>query len=96
MKFFNILNFNVKEKNILTFLFSKIENCGIIEPMSEVGEFQSKDPIIIIEEKGDLNHAIRCAEQAQQRAEAPWLKRACAYRVKMLQIQLARQKNKNI
>ena len=47
---------------------------------------------IFIEEKGDLEHAIRCTEQAEKRAEPEWLKRACAFRVKMLQMQLAKQK----
>ena len=45
-----------------------------------------------VEEKGDLEHAIRCAEQAEKRAGTPWLKEACAFRVKMLRIQLAKQK----
>ena len=45
-----------------------------------------------IEEKGDLEHAIRCTEQAEKRAETSWLKKACAFRLKMLRIQLAKQK----
>jgi hypothetical protein len=60
--------------------------------MSKTNKNQCEDPIGFIEEKGDVEHAIRCTEQALQRAEAPWLKQACAFRVKMLQIQLARQK----
>lgn len=61
--------------------------------MSEVEVLQTDELIPIIEEKGDLEHAIRCAEQAAERAEASWLKRACAFRVKMLQIQLAKQRH---
>ena len=58
--------------------------------MIEIDETQP-EPVIITEEKGDLKHAIRCTEQALQRADAPWMKRACAYRIKMLQLQLSRQ-----
>ena len=57
-------------------------------------ELQKTDGLIpFIEEKGDLEHAIRCAEQAEQRADSSWLKQACAFRVKMLRIQLARQRS---
>lgn len=60
--------------------------------MTELRVPQNEELIPFIEEKGDLEHAIRCTEQAEQRAEAPWLKRACAFRLKMLRIQLSRQK----
>ena len=60
--------------------------------MAEVIDPQTNEIIPIIEEKGDLRHAIRCAKQAESRADSPWLKQACAFRLKMLQIQLARQK----
>ncbi|MBQ7413153.1 MAG: hypothetical protein IJV07_02635 [Alphaproteobacteria bacterium] len=32
----------------------------------------------------DTYHDIRCAEQAEQRAEDPFLKKACAYRKQLL------------
>lgn len=60
--------------------------------MSEINTLQVDEPVILIEEKGDLEHAIRCTEQAEQRAKAPWLKKTCSYRVKMLRIQLAKRK----
>ena len=60
--------------------------------MAEVRDPQTNEIIPIIEEKGDLNHAIRCTEQAEKRANSPWLKQACAFRLKMLRIQLDRQK----
>lgn len=60
--------------------------------MSEINVNQLEGRVIIIEEKGDLDHAIRCTEQAEKRAESPWLKQACAFRLKMLQIQKARKK----
>ncbi|MBR6412956.1 MAG: hypothetical protein IKS41_07365 [Alphaproteobacteria bacterium] len=44
------------------------------------------------EEKGDIEHAIRCTRQALNRAQSPWLKEACAYRLKMLSEQLTRQR----
>ena len=69
-----------------------MQNCAIITPMAEVIDPQTNEIISIIEEKGDLKHAIRCTEQAEKRADSPWLKQACAYRLKMLRIQLARQK----
>ena len=62
--------------------------------MSKIDVSQKNEFIPFIEEKGDLEHAIRCTEQALNRAEAPWLKQACAFRIKMLQIQLAKQKKK--
>jgi len=51
-----------------------------------------EDVIPFIGEKGDLEHAIRCTKQAEQRADTPWLKQACAYRLKMLRTQLLKQK----
>ena len=59
--------------------------------MTEV-KVKTEELIPFIEEKGDLEHAIRCAEQAEKRAEKPWLKEACAFRVKMLRIQLSKQR----
>ena len=78
------------------FVFPKRKNYGMMQNMFETDETQFKEPIIIIEEKGDLEHAIRCTEQARQRAGTSWMKQACSYRIKMLQMQLAKQKNKNI
>ena len=60
--------------------------------MVKVNMDSNKDTIIIIEEKGDIEHAIRCAEQAEKRAQYSWLKQACAYRVKMLRLQLDKQR----
>ncbi len=60
--------------------------------MAEINIGPNKEPIIIIEEKGNLEHAIRCAEQAEERARHNWLKQACACRVKMLRLQLAKQR----
>ena len=59
--------------------------------MTEVQTSQFNEQDFFIEEKGDLEHAIRCAEQAEQRAEPAWLKRACAFRVKMLRLQLSKR-----
>ena len=59
--------------------------------MAEIKLSQKNELIPFIEEKGDLEHAIRCAEQAEKRAEVPWLKKACAFRAKMLRIQLSKQ-----
>ena len=49
-------------------------------------------PIYILEEKGDVEHAIRCTEQALNRAQSPWLKTACSYRLQLLRAKLARQR----
>ena len=59
--------------------------------MTDIETSEIDETIPFIEEKGDLEHAIRCTEQAKQRAEEPWLKQACAFRLKMLRIQLAKQ-----
>ena len=58
--------------------------------MIEIDETQS-EPVVVIEEKGDIKHAISCTEQAMQRANVAWMKRVCAHRIKMLRSQLARQ-----
>ena len=60
--------------------------------MQEPNENQLSTLVGYIEEKGDLEHAIRCTQQALERADTSWLKRACAYRVRMLQMQLSKQK----
>lgn len=60
--------------------------------MLKINIAPNKDPVVTIEEKGDIEHAIRCAEQAEKRAEYDWLKQACAFRVKMLRLQLAKQR----
>ena len=59
--------------------------------MSEKEILEDTDLLPFFEEKGDLGHAIRCAEQAAERATSPWLKKACSFRAKMLRIQLAKQ-----
>lgn len=65
-----------------------------MQNMQEQNEVETENFIgFIIEEKGDLAHAIRCTRQAMERADRPWLKRACACRIKMLQVQLSKQKN---
>ena len=60
--------------------------------MAEIKIPEKKEVFPFIEEKGDLEHAIRCTKQAEERADSPWLKQACAFRLKMLQIQLAKQR----
>ena len=50
------------------------------------------EPIPFVEEKGDVEHAIRCTKQAEERARSPWLKEACTFRLKMLRAQLSKQK----
>ena len=64
--------------------------------MAEIKLPKTKELIPFIEEKGDLEHAIRCTKQAEERAEAPWLKQACAFRLKMLQIQQAKQRQNQL
>lgn len=61
--------------------------------MTETREAQIINSTLPLEEKGDLRHAIRCTEQAEKRASVPWMKEACAFRLKMLRAQLARQKS---
>lgn len=62
--------------------------------MTDAKKQEIEEIIPYIEEKGDLEHAIRCAEQAEKRAESSWLKQACAFRVKMLRIQQSKGKIK--
>ena len=62
--------------------------------MIELNTNTQQNTIIIPfnEEKGDIEHAIRCTRQALDRAQSPWLKMACAHRLKMLKEQFARQR----
>ena len=59
----------------------------------DTSTLQNTTTLPIIEEKGNLEHAIRCTKQALDRATSPWLQKACAFRLKMLRDQLARQRN---
>ena len=44
--------------------------------MQEQDEIETEDFPVFIEEKGDLEHAIRCTKQALERANRPWLKKS--------------------
>ncbi len=60
--------------------------------MSKTDTTLSPEITISIEEKGDLDHAIRCAELAKERAEDLWLKQACTFRLRMLNAQRVKQR----
>ena len=62
--------------------------------MTETTTPVQKDAILHLyfEEKGDLAHAIRCTTQALERASNPLVQKVCAFRLKMLRDQLARQR----
>ena len=60
---------------------------------------RTKKYTINLPEKGDveqIEHFLKCTEQAEQRAKQPWLKQACEYRRKMLIRQLASMKGKSL
>ena len=63
--------------------------------MAETKIPEGQEYIYFIEEKGNLEHAIRCTKQAKERAEAPWLKEACAFRLKMLRLQQAKKQKQS-